>query len=645
MTETLDKLREKLSECDAIVELDAMKRVREFVAENGPPGELIDALSSNYRGLAAMCNLVADWLDLSGMSPQLLCSLCDQFMERQVIERFDARKADALFASASHRAPPQWLNEMLGSARWRRLLCTLAKRNRDCLLLDFAIQRICDAGHSGELILHPSAANYLSVYEPVLIESLSQFAQLDHASHYYQLLPSFFSLCLRSDLAYVFARSVLAHLAQRDERFARLADDLDERMKMHGFAEQRSDATLSSTTNQSSSAAAAAATSIGNVASSGGDRVDSAALATLFPLMLSGSHARHSHFSMALVSLIDAHTDASVQLARIDEIYAYYAQNRDNNDDDSDDDDDARNERPPIALVQCPAVLDAIIGVLFQHFVDRTVASLSISTEQVRRALYLLARASTSDDDDDDDDEAMHKTLATLQSVYDVCQRHSSAIETPETASLLRLRRAIRDEPMAAACVLRWVAVSLTDEHFYRASHFTGMWPMLLKLLRDIVRCHEPHRDRVCRLLAAAFDIRPDLDALAVVQLKKNLLDVLIFLMKLGYVTPVLELVERWNATLSADQSLIRYALFRMLSMARAPYSPLFCGVILRIVARAHTLQGIRIAIFRERKHRQLLVAFLQHCSSTPSLERRLGPLERRCLTALLKLDFVANSK
>ena len=61
-----------------------------------------------------------------------------------ILKTFDPKKADAIFAEEGET--PSWLAELIEYPTWRSLIYRLAEDYPDCLMLNFTIKLISDAG-------------------------------------------------------------------------------------------------------------------------------------------------------------------------------------------------------------------------------------------------------------------------------------------------------------------------------------------------------------------------------------------------------------------------------------------------------------------------------------------------------------------
>jgi negative elongation factor C/D len=83
-------------------------------------------------------------LKLCGKSEDDIKNIQEVYLRDLALNQFDPEIADNAFI---HReATPDWLEQMTKLSRWRSLLCELSEKYPNCMLLNFAIRKISDAG-------------------------------------------------------------------------------------------------------------------------------------------------------------------------------------------------------------------------------------------------------------------------------------------------------------------------------------------------------------------------------------------------------------------------------------------------------------------------------------------------------------------
>ncbi len=90
-----------------------------------------------------------------------------------ILKTFDPKKADAIFQEEGET--PSWLAELIEYPTWRSLIYRLAEDYPDCLMLNFTIKLISDAGFQGEITSISTAAQQIEVFSRILKTSVNTF--------------------------------------------------------------------------------------------------------------------------------------------------------------------------------------------------------------------------------------------------------------------------------------------------------------------------------------------------------------------------------------------------------------------------------------------------------------------------------------
>ena len=110
---------------------------------------MIELLSINYMAVAQMANLMAEWLILAGAEINEVQLQVENHLHDMILKTFDPKKADAIFAEEGET--PSWLAELIEYPTWRSLIYRLAEDYPDCLMLNFTIKLISDAGYQASI--------------------------------------------------------------------------------------------------------------------------------------------------------------------------------------------------------------------------------------------------------------------------------------------------------------------------------------------------------------------------------------------------------------------------------------------------------------------------------------------------------------
>lgn len=100
-------------------------------------------------------------------------AMVENHLKEMILKTFDPKKADTIFTEEGET--PAWLTELIEHPTWRSLIYRLAEEYPDCLMLNFTIKLISDAGFQGEITSISTAAQQLEVFSRVLKTSIASF--------------------------------------------------------------------------------------------------------------------------------------------------------------------------------------------------------------------------------------------------------------------------------------------------------------------------------------------------------------------------------------------------------------------------------------------------------------------------------------
>ncbi|KAG7280488.1 hypothetical protein CRUP_022017 [Coryphaenoides rupestris] len=118
--------------------------------------------------------------------------------------------------SAVAQTTPAWLEQMIAHTTWRDLFYKLAEAHPDCLMLNFTVKLISDAGYQGEITSVSTACQQLEVFSRVLRTSLATL--LDGGEENLEKnLPEFAKMVCHGEHTYLFAQSMMSILSQEEQ--------------------------------------------------------------------------------------------------------------------------------------------------------------------------------------------------------------------------------------------------------------------------------------------------------------------------------------------------------------------------------------------------------------------------------------------
>ncbi|CAG4978934.1 unnamed protein product [Parnassius apollo] len=173
--EVLQECLEKFKTPDYIMEPGIFGQLKRYFQAGGNPEQVIEQLSINYNAVAQMANLLAEWLILGGVKVTEVQAMVENHLKDMILKTFDPKKADTIFTEEGET--PAWLTEMIEHPTWRSLIYRLAEEYPDCLMLNFTIKLISDAGFQGEITSISTAAQQIEVFSRVLKSAIVGFLQ------------------------------------------------------------------------------------------------------------------------------------------------------------------------------------------------------------------------------------------------------------------------------------------------------------------------------------------------------------------------------------------------------------------------------------------------------------------------------------
>lgn len=144
-----------------------------YFQAGGTPEQVINRLSQNYTAVAQMANLLAEWLIMAGVKVTDVQAMVENHLKDMILKTFDPKKADTIFTEEGET--PDWLTQMIKHHTWRSLIYRLAEEYPDCLMLNFTIKLISDAGYQSEITSISTAAQQIEVFSRVLKTSIAKF--------------------------------------------------------------------------------------------------------------------------------------------------------------------------------------------------------------------------------------------------------------------------------------------------------------------------------------------------------------------------------------------------------------------------------------------------------------------------------------
>jgi len=208
--EILDECLDKFKTPDYIMEPGIFGQLKKYFQAGGSPEQVIELLSKNYTACAQMANLLAEWLILAGVKVTDVQAMVENNLKDMILKTFDPKKADKIFTEEGET--PSWLTEMIQHPTWRSLIYRLAEEYPDCLMLNFTIKLISDAGFQGEITSISTAAQQIEVFSRVLKTAIAGFLQ--NTEDWQSSIQECAKMVCHGQHTYVYSQVLLQILAQ-----------------------------------------------------------------------------------------------------------------------------------------------------------------------------------------------------------------------------------------------------------------------------------------------------------------------------------------------------------------------------------------------------------------------------------------------
>ncbi|GLV33783.1 TH1 [Carabus blaptoides fortunei] len=211
--EVLSECAEKFATPDYIMEPGIFAQLKRYFQAGGNPEQVIEQLSHNYTAVAQTANLLAEWLILGGVNVTDVQAMVENHLKDMILKTFDPKKADTIFTEEGET--PAWLTEMIEHPTWRSLIYRLAEEYPDCLMLNFTIKLISDAGFQGEITSISTAAQQIEVFSRVLKTAITGF--LNNTEDWQNSIQECAKMVCHGQHTYVYSQ-VLIHVLAREPK-------------------------------------------------------------------------------------------------------------------------------------------------------------------------------------------------------------------------------------------------------------------------------------------------------------------------------------------------------------------------------------------------------------------------------------------
>ncbi|XP_026121998.1 negative elongation factor C/D isoform X2 [Carassius auratus] len=453
-----------------------------------------------------------------GVEPAQVQERVENHLKSLLIKHFDPQKADSIFTVEGET--PAWLEQMIAHTTWRDLFYKLAEAHPDCLMLNFTVKLISDAGYQGEITSVSTACQQLEVFSRVLRTSLATL--LDGGEQNLEKnLPEFAKMVCHGEHTYLFAQAMMSILAQEEQGGSAMRRIGQEVQK---YAHER-----------------------------GHD-------ASQITLAL-GTAAAYPRACQALGAML---SKGALNPADITVLFKMFSS----------------MDPPPVELIRVPAFLDLFMQSLFkpgakinQDHKHKYIHILAYAASVVE-TWKKNKRVNINKDE-------LKSTSKAIETVHNLCCNENKGA-TELVAELSTLYQCIRF-PVVAMGVLKWVDWTVSEPRYFQLqTDHTPVHLALLDEISTCHQLLHPQVLQL--LIKLFETEHSQLDVMEQMELKKTLLDRMVHLLSRGYVLPVVGYIRRCLEKLNTDISLIRYFVTEVLDVITPPYTSDFVQLFLPIL-------------------------------------------------------------
>ncbi|KAG7365368.1 TH1 protein [Nitzschia inconspicua] len=242
----LEDAKLALSQPDAIMEHGVMTHLTEVVtSDGGNPQYAIQALTESARGQTAVCGLLSRWLaDLKTETGMTIVSataaanpaeqkkrflkaadsireMTQEEINNITRERFTTDRGRQILDLSKSEAA--FLDDMMDSNRWRKLLIDLSAANKNSALLMYCLKEISKRGHHREIARRINQNDHFSVFSAMLASELAVIGKIsisacrdnDTSISLNELVKDLRRTCTSTAYTYMYAMEVLRFLIRK----------------------------------------------------------------------------------------------------------------------------------------------------------------------------------------------------------------------------------------------------------------------------------------------------------------------------------------------------------------------------------------------------------------------------------------------
>nr|XP_054748245.1 negative elongation factor D-like [Lytechinus pictus] len=519
---------EAFASTDYIMEPGVFKDLKRYFKAGGGPEQVVVLLSENYTAVAQTVNLLAEWLIFTGVNPTEVQQMVEDHLKVLIVKHFDPKKADTIFSEEG--GTPAWLEAMIQHRTWRALFYQLAESYPDCLMLNFTIKLISDAGFQGEIGVVTTACHEIGVFSKVLQTSINKLLEGGEEA-IVKHLPEFSKMVCHGQHTFLYAEVMMQLLARQDG-----GESIIRRLcqEVQAVGHQR------------------------------GEGVTQISLAV-------SSATAYPRACQALVSMISR---KALNPADMTVLYKMYSD----------------PDPPPVELIRVPQFFTLFIEALFKPGATinpdhRPKYTYLLAHATCAHETWRLGKRTSVTKDE------LKATNVAIEKIHAICSSGKKG-ESELSMELTTVYQCIR-YPVIAMGVVYWVDCVVQDPtYFQRLTDHTPIHLLLLdEVVNCHQLLHSKVLEVLIRQFAAPY---PELDVMIQMELKKTILDRMVHLLSRGYVVPVIKHIAKCVEKQDTDISLIRHFVTEVLDMIAPPYTSDFVQLFLPVIENSDITDSLR---------------------------------------------------
>jgi hypothetical protein len=612
---------------DSILELGCIDNVNILLQElGGSEGgqKAMQALVTNFHSQTAICGLLGQWLtemkgpaeteDAFEVAANEIREDVQEVISKIAKERFTKAVGDSIFTLKKTEAV--FLDEMMDSERWRKLLIDLSATNKDSTLLKFCLRSISNRGHHREIIKRINPSDHFAVFNAMLASefavmgkiALGATSDLESTSGMSELVDDLRRTCTSTSYTYLYAVEVLRYLveqATQSSEHERLREAIRkwERLKEE-LENAMVDPSMSSTTAGSSTLfrkrRLEVALTISELQQQQRRRLD--------PNASNGDHHNNDRHQNSLETALLALLKKSAVGMPLEDNTLEQLLPKDGGD----------GTEVGKLLMSHPLAIKALVGHLFRPGAARVSSLLTRAKCAHLVALAVMAAEKVSCDEAGQrnlvdvaekktQEEQIKGMLLTGSQMCELVENmvsftvSSNVEENNASAGMKLCALALKSAPVAQGVVI-WATEIVRGTDFVTSASYPTLSPCILSLVRIVATKH-PFTRRTVMNIALAFlgHTNSEISSQKMNSLKEQSLRLLVVLLTIGEVASVCGTVSSLLNNPGAsvlDSSLLRYFVSGILDVIKPPYSLVMIRAMGAMLSSKMCVEAIRSKFF-----------------------------------------------